>query len=271
MTGAEIPDLFHDDPTARPLTYPGRLPRTSGVVVDNAYLPLHPVEGRPADEWRVGDETLEQLLARLGRSPMSARRPIVAVGSNAAPSQLRRKFLSHSIRPIIPMTLADVDGIVAGVSAHVNKWGYLPAVPVEAPGETSRLFVLWLDDEELATLDRTEPNYWRRALPAERHPVTLESGVRPPSCFVYVGRHGCLVDAAGRTRGLTDQAMLIQSLLDESEELRRLCGTNPEDFVSRVRQEVVREAIYRLFPAERRVQPQPRLIALPPLLTTFGH
>ncbi|MBT2226219.1 hypothetical protein [Nonomuraea sp. NEAU-A123] len=271
MTGAETPDLFHDDPMARPLTYPGRLPRTSGVVVDNAYLPLHPVAGRPADEWQVGDETLDQLLARLGCSPMPARRPIVAVGSNAAPSQLRRKFLGHSTRPIVPMTLADVDGIIAGVSAHVNKRGYMPAVPVEAPGETSRLFVLWLDDQQLATLDRTEPNYWRRVLPTERHPVTLESGVRLPSCFVYVGRHGCLVDATGRARGLTDQTMLIQSLLDESEELRRLCGTNPEDFITRVRQEVVREAIYQLFPAERRVHAQPRLMALPSIPDTFGH
>jgi hypothetical protein len=61
--------------------------------------------------------------------------------------------------------------------------------------------------------------------------------------------------------------MLIQSLLDESEELRRLCGTNPDDFITRVRQEVVREAIYQLFPAERRVHPQPRLIAFP----SIGH
>ncbi|SDM13985.1 hypothetical protein SAMN05421874_14047 [Nonomuraea maritima] len=258
-------DLFHDDPMARPLTYPGRIPATSGVLVDDEYLPLLPVGGAVAEEWQARDETLGKLLVRSGCSPMSERYPVVAVGSNASPSQMRRKFMSHAIRPVIPMTLADVEGIAPGVSAHVNRWGYVPAVPVEAPGETSRLFVLWLDDRELATLDVTEPNYWRRRLPVDRHPVTLESGVRLPPCFVYVGRHGCLTDGHGLARRLVDQPTLIQSLLDDSLELRRLCGGTPEEFVERVREEAIREEVYRIFPAERRVLAQPELVDLPSL------
>ena len=139
----------------------------------------------------------------------------------------------------------------------------MPATPVEAPGERSRLFVLWLDERELAALDATEPNYRRRRLPADRHPVTLESGVRLPPCFVYVGRHGCLVDGTGRVRRLVGQAALIRSLLEESAELRRLCGSTPDEFVARARDEAVRDAVHRLFPAERRMLPQPRLTGLP--------
>ncbi|MGW0482637.1 hypothetical protein [Nonomuraea sp. NPDC003214] len=257
--------LFHDDPMARPLTYPGRLPATSGVLVDDAYLPLQAVDGAPAEDWQAGDETLGKLLARLECSPMADRHPVVAVGSNASPSQMRRKFVSHAIRPVIPMTLADVAGIAPGASAHVNRWGYVPAVPVEVRGEISRLFVLWLDERELATLDVTEPNYWRRRMPAERHPVVLESGVRLPPCFVYVGRHGCLTDGNGQARRLVDQPTLIQGLLDDSPELRRLCGGTPEEFVSRVRDEAIRDEVYRLFPAERRVLSQPELVDLPSL------
>lgn len=262
---SEVADLFHYDPMAQPLTYPGRIPTNSGVLVDDTYVPLLPVEGAPADDWQAGDETLAKLLARLGSSPMTERYPVVAVGSNASPSQMRRKFVSHAIRPVIPMTLANVDGIAPGVSAHVNRWGYVPAVPLEAPGETSRLFVLWLDDRELATLDVTEPNYWRRRMSAERHSVTLESGVRLPPCFVYVGRHGCLTDGTGKARRLLDQPTLIQNLLDDSAELRRLCGDTPEEFVSRVRDEAIRDTVYRLFPAERRVLAQPELVDLPSL------
>ncbi|MCA2186299.1 hypothetical protein [Nonomuraea cavernae] len=248
---------------SRPLTYPGRVPATSGVLVDDAYLPLRPIADASAGEWRAGDETLDEVLAELGRTPMPERHPVVAVGSNASPSQLRRKFVRRGIRPVIPMTLADVAGLAPGVSAHVNRWGYVPAVPVEAPGERSRLFVLWLDDHELAVLDATEPNYDRRRLPVERHPVTLESGVRLPPCFVYVGRHGCLVDETGRARRLTDQRSLIQCLLDESAELRRLCGSTPDEFVALVRDETLRDTIHRLFPVERRALPQPRLADLP--------
>lgn len=263
MTVAEAVDLFHGDPMTQPLTYPGRAPATSGVLMDGAYLQLRLEESAPADDWQAGDETLGELLARLGRSPMSERHPVVAVGSNASPGQLRRKFAGRGIPPVIPMTPAEVDGLAPGVSAHVNRWGYVPAVPVEAPGETSRLFVLWLDERELAVLDLTEPNYWRRRLPADRHPVTLDSGGPLPSCFVYVGRHGCLVDETGEARRLADQRALIQCLLDESPELRRLCGSTPEEFVVSVRDEALRDTIYRLFPAERRTMSQPALVDLP--------
>ncbi|MGN9845302.1 hypothetical protein ACTMTI_44995 [Nonomuraea sp. H19] len=177
--------LFAEDPISRPLTYPGRIPATSGVLLDDAYIPLRPIRSRPPDEWRTADQPLKALLARHGLAPLKERHLVIAVGSNAAPSQLRRKFLDHSVRPAVPMTLADVPGIAPGVSAHVSRWGYVPAAPIEVPGETSRLFVLWLDERQLAALDLTEPNYRRRPL---GHPITLESAVRLPPASLYTGR-----------------------------------------------------------------------------------
>ncbi|MCY9784344.1 hypothetical protein KIK06_10625 [Nocardiopsis sp. EMB25] len=203
------------------------------------------------------------MLSRVGRAPVAERHPMVAVGSNASLAQLRRKFLGRSEPPVIPMTWADVDGIAPGVSAHVNRSGYVPAAPVESPGRTSRLFVLWPDQAELDALDATEPNYRRRLMPVRRYPVTLDSGTRLPPCSVYVGGHGCLVDGEGRPRGLTDQSTLIRALLMESMELRRVCGATPESFVERVRDPAVRDAVRRLFRAEGRVAAQPGLLGLP--------
>ncbi|MEV4175004.1 hypothetical protein [Nonomuraea sp. NPDC049709] len=245
-------DLFTDDPMARPLTYPGRIPAASGVLLDDAYVPLR-ADGDP-DGWRAGEETLATLLAREGGEELAARHRVVAVGSNAAPSQLRRKFLDHRVRPFVPMTVAEVRGVAPGVSAHVSRWGYVPAAPIETPGETSRLFVLWLDEHQLAALDLTEPNYRRRPL---ADPVTLESGTRLPPPYVYEGRHGCLATGDGRAhpRRLTSQRTLIQSLLDGSAALRHLCGNTPDEFVDNVRDDTVREAAYRLLQAECRVRP----------------
>lgn len=234
--------LFADDPISRPLTYPGRIPASSGVLVDDTYVPLRPVPGRRPEEWQAGERTLGALLARHGGS--HPRHLVAAVGSNAAPGQLRRKFLDHGVRPVVPMTLADVPGVAPGVSAHVSKWGYVPAAPVDTPGESSRLFVLWLDERQLAALDLTEPNYDRRPL---GDPVTVAPGLRLPPPFVYRGRHGCLSGADGRPRRLTAQPELIQSLLDESAAMRALCGDTPEDFVRNVKDETVREGVYRLF------------------------
>jgi hypothetical protein len=117
--------LFDSDPMAQPLTYPGRTPETSGLMVNDQFVPLRLVQGEHADRWVAGiDGTLMPLgevLEQLGYPPLTARHPVVAVGSNAAPSQMLRKFVTHSAPPVIPMTLADVQGIAPGVSAHVNK------------------------------------------------------------------------------------------------------------------------------------------------------
>ncbi|KOX10328.1 hypothetical protein ADL05_26520 [Nocardiopsis sp. NRRL B-16309] len=261
------------------MTYPGTVPEASGVLLDDAWLPMRPPHGEPPHgeppvsgppsgpddgdpvaDWCVegaGERTTAAaLLARLGRAPMADRYPVLAVGSNAAPAQMRRKLRARSLAAVLPMTSADVDGITAGVSAHVSRPGYVPATPVALPGR-SRLFVLWPDGTELAALDATEPNYRRRLLPVDRHSVTLASGVRLRSCFVYVGRHGRLVDEAGRPRRLTDQATLIRALLAESAALRGLCGTTPEAFVERARDPAVRAAVTRLFRDEGRAAEQP--------------
>ncbi|WP_304450832.1 hypothetical protein [Nocardiopsis sp. YSL2] len=260
MSGSEAGELFRDDPVARPLTYPGTVPGASGVLLGDAYLALRPEADEPVADWAVecaGERTaLAGVLARLGRAPMADRRPVLAVGSNAAPAQLRRKLRSRSPDSAVPMAVARVDGIAPGVSAHVSRPGYVPAAPVVAPGR-SRLLVLWPDPTELEVLDATEPNYRRRPLSVARHPVTLASGVRLPSCFVYVGRHGCLVDDGGRPRRLTGQAALIRALLAESAALRGLCGTTPEEFVDRVRDPGVREAVKLLLRDEGRVAVQP--------------
>ncbi|MEO3796332.1 hypothetical protein ABGB14_39555 [Nonomuraea sp. B10E15] len=245
--------LFDDDPISRPLTYPGRIPETSGVLLDDAYAPLKPAGSSPG-EWRAAGEPLSALLAHRGCRPLSARHRVVAVGSNAAPSQVRRKFLDRGVCGVVPMTLADVPGVAPGVSAHVSRAGYVPAAPIEAPGETSRLFVLWLDERQLAALDLTEPNYTRTTL---AHPLTLEPGLHFPPAFVYAGKHGCLMDAGRRPRRLTSQRALIRSLLEETPGLSHLCGDTPDDFVATVRDDTVRAAASRLLQA----RPRPEVAA----------
>ena len=266
MGSGEAVDPFRDDPVAWPLTYPGTVPDASGLLLDDAYVPLRPDHGRPVGEWPLefdGERTtLAGVLARAGRAPMAERHPVLAVGSNAAPTRMRRKLRTQALEPLLPMTVADVDGVAPGVSAHVSRPGYLPAVPIARPGR-SRLFVLWPDDAELEAIDATEPNYRRRLLPVDRYPVTLASGPRLSSCFAYVGRHGCLIDDAGRPRRLTGQATLIRVLLAESAALRELCGSTPEEFVDSVRDPAVREAVKTLLRDEGRVAAQPEF-ARPP-------
>ncbi|MEO5877994.1 MAG: hypothetical protein ABIS86_11820 [Streptosporangiaceae bacterium] len=233
-------------PSSSPLSYPGLVPAESGLLVDDLYLRLIPGRSVPLGRWEVMDADflpLDTVLAGLGRPPISERRPVVCVGSNAAPAQMYAKLTRRSIRPVLPMVRAEVQGIRPGVSAHVSRPGYLPATPVADPDVTSALVVVWLDEAQLAAVEETEPNYRRLVLPAEAFPVRLPSGLplTDPGC--YASRHGCLVAATGVPRALKDQEALIEELLADVPGLRRLCGITPQEWLARTAAENVREAV----------------------------
>ncbi len=90
-------------------------------------------------------------------------RAVVAVGSNAVPAVLREKLVRHSANPEVAVAPLRVAGLAIGHSAHVSVRGYIAAAPYAAPGRTADVHVSWLDDDQLAALDATEPNYARIA------------------------------------------------------------------------------------------------------------
>ncbi|MEU1511212.1 hypothetical protein ABZ490_03475 [Streptomyces sp. NPDC005811] len=216
-------------PRDHPLGYPGVWPPESGLLAGDLLLPL-------------------DRLTHPGRSP------VLAVGSNASPGQLRYKMAVLGITSPIPMVRTRVTGIDVGVSAHVSRLGYMSASPVDAPGAARELFVIWLDDEQLAAVDATEPNYDRVALPAPRFRVELENGEPLDGVFSYVNRHGVLDNGRGSPRSHPGQRPLITELLAASTALRRLFGATPEEFVARARSDVrLCERGTRLLAEENRV------------------
>jgi hypothetical protein len=143
-----------DAPRDHPLTCPGAWPTDSGLLD--------------------GD-----LLSPLDRLTFPDRTPVLAVGSNACPGQLRHRPRESRTSSPIPMVKARVTGIDVGVSGHVGRMGYVSASPVNAPGVT-REFFLWLDDDRLAAVDATEPNFDRSACPPRkwRSPSRTAGGLR---------------------------------------------------------------------------------------------
>ncbi|MFJ8109345.1 hypothetical protein [Streptomyces sp. NPDC096132] len=216
-------------PRDHPLLYPGVWPAGSGLLAGDLLLPL-------------------DRLTHPGRSP------VLAVGSNASPAQLRYKMAALGITSPVPMVRARVTGIGVGVSAHVSLLGYMSASPVDSPGVTRELFVIWLDDEQLTAVDATEPNYDRVVLPASRFRVELEDGETLSDVFSYVNRHGVLHNGTGAPRSHPGQRTLITELLLGSPALRRLFGATPEEFVTRARADALlcRQGT-RLFAEEKRV------------------
>ncbi|MGW1782350.1 hypothetical protein ACWCQQ_24910 [Streptomyces sp. NPDC002143] len=218
-----------DAPRDRPLSYPGAWPAGSGLLDGDELLPLD-------------------------RLTHPGRTPVVAVGSNASPAQLRHKMAEFGITSPVPMVKARVTGVDVGVSAHISRLGYVSASPVAAPGVTTELFVIWLDAEQLEVVDATEPNYDRVLLPAPGFRVELENGEALLDAFAYVNHHGVLHNGSGAPRSHPGQRALITELLAASPALRRLFGATPEEFCARARADArLCERGTRLFTEEKRV------------------
>ncbi|WP_053206982.1 hypothetical protein [Jiangella muralis] len=132
---------------------------------------------------------------------LDGRRPLLAVGSNASPSQLRHKFAASGRDFAVPVFSTRVDGLAVGHSAHVSRAGYIPYAPYAAAGQTLRTaMLLWLDDAQLARMDETEPNYDRVPLASADYRLTLESGPEVAEYFVYRSVHGVIVDLPATTQ-----------------------------------------------------------------------
>ncbi|MFJ8635727.1 hypothetical protein [Streptomyces sp. NPDC093568] len=205
-----------DAPRDAPLLYPGAWPSDSGLLDGDRLLPLD-------------------------RLVYDDRVPVLAVGSNACPGQLRRKMRAFGIVSPIPLVKARVTGLDVGVSAHVSRMGYVSASPFHAPGHVRELFLTWLDDEQLAVIDASEGvplpdgNFGRAWLPSSDVRIDLADGTALPGAFVYVNRHGVLRDGTGAPRNHPGQRAVITELLLGSARLRELFGGTPEEFCARAR------------------------------------
>ncbi len=208
-----------ESPHDHPLTYPGAWPDDSALLDGDLLLPLD-------------------------RLVHDGRTPVLAVGSNACPAQLRRKMQAFGIDSPVPLVKTRVTGLAVGVSAHVSRLGYLAAAPFLAPGRVTELFLTWLDDEQLAVIDasegvpRPDGNYARAWLPAPDVGIDLTDGTSLPGAYVYVNRHGVLDDGTGAPRTHPGQRPLLTELLSGSARLRELFGVTPEEFSARVRADV---------------------------------
>ncbi|MGR6540110.1 hypothetical protein [Streptomyces rochei] len=223
-------------PREEPLLYPGAWPRESGVLHGDRLL--------PPDRLTYEDRT-----------------PVLAIGSNASPGQLRHKMVEFGIESPLPMVRSRVTGLDVGVSAHVSRMGYVSASPVSAPGTVRELFLLWLDAEQLAVIDASEGvpmasgNFDRAWLPAPDVRVEPGDGTVLRGAYAYVNRHGVLRDGTGAPRRHPGaQRPLITDLLRGSARLRELFGTTPEEFCARARADRrLCERGTRLFAQEERV------------------
>ena len=131
-------------PLARALLYPYPAP-TGDFYMQNGSLCLVP-EGIRADKLR-------------------GRIPVLGVGSNCAPLQLRRKFrkeaflqlgLKFDKEDFVPVTAATLHNADVVFAAHLSSYCAVPATAVASPGTRVTLNIAWLDSDQFMIMNDTE-------------------------------------------------------------------------------------------------------------------
>ncbi|WP_293697494.1 hypothetical protein [uncultured Agrococcus sp.] len=87
---------------------------------------------------------------------VSARVPSLAIGSNAAPSQLEWKFRGSVDDPFVVATTVAVRDYDVVFANRISAYGAIPATMVPCPGVTTHLKMVWCTPQQFEFMNRTE-------------------------------------------------------------------------------------------------------------------
>jgi hypothetical protein len=153
----------------RALAYPYDPPQGSFVQIGDRTLPVPPEE-----------------------IDVQGRRALLAYGANASPEALTRKLAALPPDPI-PVLRVSLSGWDVVYSAHVTRYGAVPAAVVASPGTVASVHLVFPNDEQLAALAATEgQNYRLERLPGFTAELEI-GGEGPREIDAFISVHGPLL------------------------------------------------------------------------------
>ncbi|HEY5701039.1 MAG TPA: hypothetical protein VIT83_03015 [Gammaproteobacteria bacterium] len=167
------------------------------------------------------------------------RTPVLAIGSNQSPSRLAQKF-GHDAAHVIPVQRANLRDFDVVYSAHISRYGAIPAMLQVSPAACVAIAVTWLDEAQLEIMNASElhaANYSFALL--ENLSLSLDDGRILNRAYAYVSSRGhifhdgavglSVVPCEGRRyRSMTTAQML------EVVRKRTASALSPDDFVLRL-------------------------------------
>ena len=123
---------------------------------------------------------------------VEGRRALLAYGANASPEALTRKLaaLPPTPIPVLRVALAGWDVVY---SAHVTRYGAVPAAVVASPGTVASVHLVFPNDEQLAALAATEGANYRLERLADFTAELEIGGAGPREIDAFIGVHGPLL------------------------------------------------------------------------------
>jgi hypothetical protein len=153
----------------RALAYPYDPPAGSFVQIGGRTLPVPPEE-----------------------IDVDGRRALLAYGANASPEALTRKLVALPPEPI-PVLRVSLSGWDVVYSAHVTRYGAVPAAVVASPGTVASVHLVFPNDQQLAALGATEGQNYRFEQLADFTAELEIGGEGPREIDAFISVHGPLL------------------------------------------------------------------------------
>jgi hypothetical protein len=216
------------------ISYPWLRPKGSFRLA-NGEVEL--LAGLPADE-------RQRLIARFS-SADSGRLPLLAIGSNAAPEALERKFAhfgDEGDRAVLGLS-GHLHGFDVGVAPQPTMYGAMPATLFPSPGTAVSATILWVTPAQFTQLAWSEITYRLGRLRARFDVEEAADGF--DAVLAFVSRFGAFcVDgkpvalAAIPASGRTATALSQEQLLDAAAALAIGPGATAETLVRAIFEDI---------------------------------
>ena len=123
-----------------------------GVISPLSQAKLYPYPA-PAGDFFMREGLPHLVKGVISADELKGRVPVLSVGSNRAPLQLRRKFGLEAVIPVTACVLKDCDIVFA---AALSYYGAVPATACPSHGTEVELNIAWLDPSQLRHMHDTE-------------------------------------------------------------------------------------------------------------------
>ena len=188
------------------LSYPFPRPQSAFVFLNGASWPLIDTQGEFGDwviETPEGQRSFTNVLppSELTALQSGDYHAVAAVGSNAAPAQLRRKFRDHIDNVCIPVLQIDIPNHVVAYANRIAAYGSIPATLVPHEGGSVRVWATLLSSRDYEVMNATEDRgEIYDGIPI--HPVNLPDAItRPFEGYACLTGHLPLLVSAFESKG----------------------------------------------------------------------
>jgi hypothetical protein len=162
-----------DELVRRALAYPYEPPAGSFVQVGDRTLPVPPAEVE-----------------------IDGRRALLAYGANASPEALTRKLAHLEPEPIAVLRVA-LRGWDVVYSAHVTRYGSVPAAVVPSPGTVANVHLVFPSEAQMEAITATEGENYRLEQLVDFSSEYEIGGEGPTEIDAFISVHGPLLAGGG--------------------------------------------------------------------------